>query len=249
MTVTVPGHCGRVLLAILVVLGIAAAPAVARHRQADAVPGKFDYYLLSLSIAPSFCALSPANGAKDECRSLTEAEFQQTPLTVHGLWPNRAGVSVNRQPHDCAGPPLGTLPADTRAGLERYMPGGADLMQHEWRKHGTCSGLTPADYFAAVLRLAQHADDTIGTAMRDKGMLEGTVHIADLLATVSAKDAALAAALVVDCQTPRGGGTPLVEELRLVLSKDFTPRPAQSLGLGQNSGCKHGAGKIPKTPH
>jgi ribonuclease T2 len=30
-----------------------------------------------------------------------------------------------------------------------YIP-TASLIQHEWATHGTCSGLSPADYFAAV---------------------------------------------------------------------------------------------------
>src|SRR5690348_12952442 len=85
-----------VLLALLT-----APPAEARSHRATAVSGDFDSFLLSLSIAPAFCALSPANQAKDECRTLTEAAFEQTPLTVHGLWPNRAGLSANRQPRDC----------------------------------------------------------------------------------------------------------------------------------------------------
>jgi ribonuclease T2 len=34
-----------------------------------------------------------------------------------------------------------------------YIP-TESLIQHEWATHGTCSGLPPAEYFAAVRRLA-----------------------------------------------------------------------------------------------
>jgi ribonuclease T2 len=234
----------------LAALLLAAVPSHARQRYPAAEPGGFDYYLLSLSIAPSFCALSPANQAKQECQSLTEAEFQQTPLTVHGLWPNRTGVSVNRQPQDCDAAPLGGLPEATQADLQRYMPGGPGLQRYEWRKHGACSGLSPESYFAALASLARKANDTIGVAMREQGMpgrgISGQrLQIADLVTAVAARDAALAPAIVVDCRQPRGGGEALVDEIRVVLSKDLQPVPAESVGLGQNSGCPRGAGLVP----
>lgn len=133
----------------------------------------------------------PVNAAKQECRSLTRADFQQTPLTVHGLWPNRSRVSVNRQPHDCEGPPLGALPAQLQADLRRYMPSGPGLERHEWRKHGLCSGLSSEDYFATVVRLARDANETIGAVMRAKGMFGHSVRIDDLLDAAGAQDRAL----------------------------------------------------------
>lgn len=226
---------------------LAAGPSHARHRGdfKEAALGNFDYFLLSLSIAPSFCALSPSNHAKQECQSLTNAAFQQTPLTVHGLWPNRSRTSVNRQPHDCQGPPFDPLPAGAQDGLRRYMPGGPGLERYEWRKHGACSGLSPEAYFTTIVRLAQHANDTIGAVMRSKGMLGNSVRIADLLAAVGEVEPGLAPAIVVDCQRPRGGGDTLASEIRVVLSKDFRPMPAADVGLGQNSGCAGGRGLVP----
>ncbi len=238
------GTCLRHTLLVLALLLPASSP-FARHRHQPAQPGAFDYFLLSLSIAPSFCALSPANQAKQECQALTEADFRHTPLTVHGLWPNRVGVSVNLQPHDCEAPPLGPLPEETRAELRRYMPGGPGLARYEWRKHGACSGLSPEAYFSAVADLARKANETIGAAMRDGGMLGQHLRISELLSAVAARDAALASAIIVDCRQPRGGGEALVDEVRVVLSKDLRPMPAANVGLGQNSGCPRGAGLVP----
>ncbi len=237
----------RVMLVVLSVL-VTATSAQSRQRPDSAAPGDFDFFLLSLSVAPSFCALSPANQAKDECRSLTEAAFQQTPLTVHGLWPNRANVSVNRQPMDCDGPPF-AVSGPVQAQLRRYMPAGPGLQRYEWRKHGTCSGMSSETYFATVARLAQHANDTIGAAMRDRGMLGHTIKIADLLTEIGSRDQALASAIVVDCRQPRGGGDALIDEIRVVLSKDLRPVPAASVGFGQNSGCKRGMGLVPDVSH
>ncbi len=222
--------------------------AKAGQRPGASTAGDFDYFLLSLSIAPSFCALSPSNAAKDECRSLTAAAFQQTPLTVHGLWPNRIGVPGFRQPQNCPGPSLGTLPAAVLTDLTRYMPAGPGLERYEWGKHGICSGLAPDAYFTAIAQLAAHANDVIGGVMRERGMLGHQLVIADLLAGVAAKEPALAAALVIDCRTLPGGRAVVVDEIRVVLAKDFTPLPATSVRFQQNSGCPAGRASVPDAP-
>jgi ribonuclease T2 len=230
-------------------LVLAAVPAEARQRNAPSQPGDFDYFLLSLSVAPSFCALSASNQAKRECQSLTTGDFHETPLTVHGLWPNRAGVSVNRQPMNCPGPPLTVLPLPVQYALHRFMPAGPSLARYEWRKHGTCSGLSAEAYFGAIVQLAQQANDTIGATMREQGMFGRRVRIADLLAAVDKRDRFLALAIVVNCRFPRGGGPALIDEIRVTLSRDFAPILAQNVGLGQNSGCPQGAGFLPDGPN
>jgi len=236
----------RLVLTVLAALSLA-IPAQARKSAAAGQDTGFDYYLFSLSLAPSFCALSSANRAQDECRRLTEADFEQTPLTVHGLWPNRAHVSVNLQPHDCPGPPF-DVPPSVQSDLRRYMPGGPALERHEWRKHGTCSGLPPETYFAAIVSLARQANDTIGAVLRERGMLGQTVRITDLLSAVAARDQATASAIVIDCRQPSGGGGFLIDEVRLVLSKDLKPMPAAGAGFGKNSGCPREGGRIPRVP-
>ena len=225
----------------------AAQPDPARDQEP---PGKFDFYLMSFTIAPSFCALSARYADKQECRAATDAAYRAMPLTVHGLWPNRERVSVNLQPQYCAGPPLGRLSPGLREKLAHVMPGVADgLDRYEWRRHGACSGLTPEAYFSAVVRLAEQADATIGAVLRDGGMLGHEMKVDDLLAAVAAKDASLAAAMVVSCRFPREDGSgpsrAYVQEIRLVLSKDFTPEPAERVGFGQNSGCPGKAGFLP----
>jgi hypothetical protein len=84
--------------------------------------------------------------------------------------------------------------------------------------------------------------------MRSKGMFGRSFSIAELLAAVGDVEPALAPAMVVDCRRPRGGGDTLVEEIRVVLSKDFRPMPASEVGLGQNSGCAGGRGVVPDAP-
>jgi ribonuclease I len=94
-------HAVRVATAVLGVLAVVSAGEARQHKPPQSHAGDFDFYLLSMSIDPSFCALSPANRSKPDCRDLTAETFRQTPLTIHGLWPNRAHVSVNQQPAQC----------------------------------------------------------------------------------------------------------------------------------------------------
>jgi ribonuclease T2 len=117
---------------LLILLGIVTA---ARPAQSQ----NFDYYVLSLSWAPDFCA-SPA-GEKNfrECGPGRHMGF-----VVHGLWPQ---YERGRGPERC-GPtrPVSRGLADL---MLHYFP-TPGLIQHEWEDHGTCSGMSPDQYFAAV---------------------------------------------------------------------------------------------------
>jgi len=62
----------RRALAVVAFLPVAMS-SQARERYAPAEPGDFDYLLLSLSIAPSFCALSPANRESNDLQPMPAA--------------------------------------------------------------------------------------------------------------------------------------------------------------------------------
>jgi ribonuclease T2 len=100
-------------------------------------PGDFDFYVLALSWSPSYCEAEGDRRRDQQCS-------RPFAFVVHGLWPQRE----RGYPADCtyAG---GRLPqALIDAQLDIYPAPG--LVVHEWRKHGTCSGLGPAAYFAAA---------------------------------------------------------------------------------------------------
>jgi ribonuclease T2 len=100
--------------------------------------GQFDYYLLSLSWAPNFCASHPGDHSS-ECASGNHAGF-----VLHGLWPQS---NNGAPPMSCASAsPVAKNIVDH---MLQFMP-TRSLIQHEWEKHGTCSGLSAADYFARV---------------------------------------------------------------------------------------------------
>ena len=121
----------------LLCLFLFAAPAAfaQKHHKAKA---KFDYYLLSLSWAPTFCAGHPADHSR-ECQVGGHAAF-----VLHGLWPQ---ANSGQPPMSCT--PPSPVSKSTVDHMLNFMP-TRSLIQHEWEKHGTCSGLSPQDYFAKV---------------------------------------------------------------------------------------------------
>ena len=124
-----------ILLALLLGYSLPAS-----RRKTPAAAAKFDYYLLSLSWAPAFCA-TPGGGDTREC-----ASGRQLGFVVHGLWPQG---NSGRGPENCqASQPVAQ---SVMALTLNYIP-TESLIQHEWATHGTCSGLNQADYFAAMRR-------------------------------------------------------------------------------------------------
>jgi|SRR5271165_1549264 len=104
-----------------------------------AAAAPFDYYVMALSWSPGFCDLGGASKSPRQCAVGAGYGF-----VVHGLWPdNRFGPD----PADCD-PGADVSPADLAAANGLYPSDG--LAAYEYRKHGTCSGLSAANYFAAV---------------------------------------------------------------------------------------------------
>jgi ribonuclease T2 len=123
---------------------------------------RFDFYLLALTLEPAFC--EDGNQRIGQCRLLDAAAFERTPLVLHGLWPEVRQPGA--WPRDCDGPRL-ALDAATRAELVRWMPGMREgLDRHEWRTHGTCTGLDDDAYFRAAIALTQRANAALGDAIR-----------------------------------------------------------------------------------
>jgi ribonuclease T2 len=64
----------------LAVLATIIGVAHAQDRWQNA-PGKFDYYVLSLSWSPSFCETATGNARRQQCGA------RPFSFVVHGLWP------------------------------------------------------------------------------------------------------------------------------------------------------------------
>ena len=124
------------------------ASGLAKHKKSGGTSssgntaGDFDYYLLTLSWAPEFCATNSAGRNSAECDP-----NKHMGLVVHGLWPQ---FNNGSWPQDCTS--TSPVASDTVDHMMPIMP-GRSLIQHEWSKHGTCSGLSTQDYFAAIEEL------------------------------------------------------------------------------------------------
>lgn len=100
----------------------------------------FDFYVLSLSWSPSYCEAEGEDANRQQCGSDRPYAF-----IVHGLWPQfERGF-----PESCdTVHPLDVPDAQLR-NLYPLVP-SAGLIRHQWRKHGSCSGLSREDYFATL---------------------------------------------------------------------------------------------------
>lgn len=133
---------GGLLLAVWLALAGAAAA------QQPGRPGTFDYWLLALTWSPTWCL---DNGGA-QCRT-----GNRLGLVVHGLWPQYE----SGWPEYCAAP--GKLPAGVVDAMLPLMPSRA-LVEHEWTRHGTCSGLDAPRYFEATR--AAHARIAVPEPLR-----------------------------------------------------------------------------------
>jgi ribonuclease T2 len=159
----------------------------------------FDYYLLALSWAPSWC-VEAAEPDHEQCDPRRDLGF-----ILHGLWPQYE----NGWPEDCGSPHADPSRRETAAMADIMGSGG--LAWHQWRKHGRCSGLPAAAYFAAARRAFAGLDLDLGDGTRT---------------TAAALEEGFLAAnpgfdpdgVVVTC----AGGR--VKELRLCLGAGLAPR-------------------------
>lgn len=129
-------------LALALATGATATPAAAAPRGSA---GDFDFWVLSLSWSPSWCE------AEGDGRNAAECA-RPFAFTVHGLWPQY----TRGYPSDCAT----TAAPPSRRAIDAILPvmPSVGLIRHEWRKHGSCSGLagdaflkTTADLFARIV--------------------------------------------------------------------------------------------------
>jgi ribonuclease T2 len=122
------GRRGVILAALLALL--CSARAVADQ------PGRFDYWVLSLSWSPEYCE---SNIGDEQCT-------RRYGFVVHGLWPQYE----RGYPSRCAS--RERVPKNLVVRMLPLMP-SEKLIQHEWDTHGTCSGLSQDDYFTLVERV------------------------------------------------------------------------------------------------
>jgi ribonuclease T2 len=114
------------------------------ERGGRAEPGVFDYYVLTLSWSPTYCAEQGNTRNDPQCRPRSERPYA---FVLHGLWPQHE----RGWPQDCRSPDRGFVPRPVARRMLDIMP-SEQLVFHEYRKHGTCTGLGVDGYFDLARR-------------------------------------------------------------------------------------------------
>lgn len=118
------------------------AAAIPVFAWAQDTPGRFDYYVLALSWSPSYCASSGKAKNSPQCSGTRPYAF-----VLHGLWPQYE----RGYPENCNAAQRPWVPSRLISSMLDIMP-ARGLVIHQYRKHGTCSGLEPDAYFGAARR-------------------------------------------------------------------------------------------------
>jgi ribonuclease T2 len=168
-------------------------------------PGQFDFYVLSLSWSPSFCAeAAERHHDRSAGRQCGARPFS---FVVHGLWPQyEKGF-----PENCQEPAPWLEPGIIRSMLP-LMP-APHLIINEWRKHGTCSGLLPQAFFDTVTKAKAAVKIPPEYGGLDKPLDVAPGAVAD--AFVKANPGLSPAGIAIECDNRR------LTEVRICLSKDL----------------------------
>ena len=128
----------RTAIAGVLLTAFAALAAMAAGDKA----GEFDFYVLALSWSPTFCRNQGERASPLQCGANVERAF-----VVHGLWPQ----FEKGYPENCATSEALRVPRSLIDTVLDIMP-SPGLVGGQWRKHGTCTGLTQSQYLQTVRR-------------------------------------------------------------------------------------------------
>jgi ribonuclease T2 len=173
---------------------------------ADGEPaGKFDYYVMSLSWSPTFCALEGDARDNPQCD-----DEQNLGWVLHGLWPQYE----TGWPSYCRSPQRNPSRAQTAAMAD--IMGSSGSAWHQWKKHGICTGLSADDFYA--LARAAYAKITRPAVFRklDKPVTLPASVIEQ--AFMKANPGLQADMVTITCKASR------IQEARFCLTRDLQPR-------------------------
>lgn len=181
------------------------------------VAGQFDYYALVLSWSPTYCASQENSDNEQQCN---RRDGRRYAFVLHGLWPQYE----RGYPNSCRTRKRPFVPRETINGMLDIMP-SPKLVIHEYRKHGTCSGLEPNQYFALARRLFE----SVRIPQRYRNPYDTQfVSPGDLAAEFLKENRNLRPDMIaVSC----GGPGNRLREIRICMTRDGQPR---SCGHNEN---------------
>lgn len=177
----------------------------------------FDFYVLSLSWSPTWCAENDAAGRTEQCRKGGDHGF-----IVHGLWPQHE----HGYPEFCPTRQPDRVPDALGRSVMDIIP-SMGLVGHQWRKHGSCSGLTQKDYFA-VTRAARERVTIPESLARPRGGGRLSPQAVEK-AFVAANPGLVPEGIAVACEAGR------LAEVRLCLTPKLSFRPCPEV---DRAGCR-----------
>jgi len=188
----------RVLLFLVIMASAARADS---HRT-----GVFDYYVLSLSWSPTWCALEGDARRSPQCDA--SADFG---WVLHGLWPQYH----RGWPEHCQSaerPPSRAMTAEMAD-----IMGTSGLAWYQWKKHGTCSGLSAPHYYALARKAFERVNrPEVFRKLNDPVRLPASVVEEAFLKANPGWEPDM---LTITCRQDR------IQEARLCLSKTLEPVP------------------------
>ncbi|WP_077701320.1 ribonuclease T2 family protein [Thioclava nitratireducens] len=167
--------------------------------------GDFDYYLLSLSWSPTWCALTGDARNSPQCDPAEDRGF-----VLHGLWPQYE----TGWPSFCRTPQRD--PSRQQTAAMEDLTGAPGLAWYEWKKHGRCSGLSATDYFALERKAYESIEipRVLANLDRDVRLPAKVVEQAFLEANPGLD----ADEITITCKSGR------IQEARICLTKELEPR-------------------------
>jgi ribonuclease T2 len=202
----------RLILRLLWLCAAFAGPVRAEGERA----GLFDYYVLSLSWSPGWCATEGADRSSAQCTP--GAGFG---WVLHGLRPQHDGGGY---PSYCRTAARDPSRAETAAMAD--VMGTTGAAWYQWKKHGRCSGLSAGTYLGAA-RLAYrgitmpqaflrlHRDMTLPARVVEEAFVAANPGLGPEMITITCKDGR-------------------IQEARICLTRRLEPRPC---GPGVQRDC------------
>jgi ribonuclease T2 len=203
----------RILLSLLAAGFLALA--VGAARAGGEAPGDFDFYVLSLSWSPNYCAT-------DEDPDRRQCDLAPAGFVLHGLWPQYE----EGYPEYCASSASRRLKRSTLTAISDLMP-SAGLARYQWDKHGLCSGLSEEDYFSLMRQAFERVKipPELGSISRDEKAAPAAIEAAFISANPGLSSDGIAAT----CN--RGG----LKEVRICLGKALAFRACPEVDA---DGCR-----------
>ncbi|KMK68406.1 ribonuclease T2 [Puniceibacterium sp. IMCC21224] len=171
--------------------------------------GEFDYYVLALSWSPSWCALEGDARESPQCDPARDFGW-----VMHGLWPQfHRGYPSYCQSSEAP-------PSRRMSAAMADIMGTSGSAWYQWKKHGICSGLSAANYYA----LAREAYERVTRPEVLRRLTKPVTLPAKLIeeAFIRANPGLDPDMITITCASGR------IQEARLCLSRTLDPVPCGS---------------------